>query len=74
MRKRTILINAAALAFSLSLVAAHAATSTRHSAISIQCSKEADAKGLHGKARKTFRSQCKRADNPSSGTTGQSAR
>jgi hypothetical protein len=30
-----------------------------HSAASIECSKEADAKGLHGKARKKFRSECK---------------
>ena len=28
------------------------------SAESIECSKQADAKGLHGKARKTFRSKC----------------
>jgi hypothetical protein len=27
-------------------------------AISIECSKQADAKGLHGKERKTFRSAC----------------
>ena len=27
---------------------------------SLQCSKEADAKGLHGKERKAFRSKCKR--------------
>jgi hypothetical protein len=27
---------------------------------SIECSKQADAKGLHGKARKTFRSTCKK--------------
>lgn len=26
---------------------------------SIECSKQADAKGLHGKARETFRSTCK---------------
>ena len=32
-----------------------------HSALSIDCSKQADAKGLHGKARKSFRSQCKQA-------------
>jgi len=32
-----------------------------HSAASIACSKQADAKGLHGKARKKFRSQCKHA-------------
>jgi hypothetical protein len=31
-----------------------------HSAKSIECSKEADAKGLHGKARKKFRSECKK--------------
>jgi DMSO/TMAO reductase YedYZ molybdopterin-dependent catalytic subunit len=28
-------------------------------AASIECSKEADAKGLHGKERKKFRSECK---------------
>ena len=31
-----------------------------HSATSIECSKEADAKGLHGKERKKFRAECKR--------------
>jgi psiF repeat len=30
------------------------------SAISKACSQQADAKGLHGKARKKFRSQCKK--------------
>jgi hypothetical protein len=30
-----------------------------HSPDSIQCSKEADAKGLHGKERKKFRAHCK---------------
>ena len=42
--------------------AAPAATSKStkpHSAASIECSKEADAKGLHGKERKKFRSECK---------------
>ena len=29
-----------------------------HSAESVECSKEADAKGLHGKERKKFRSEC----------------
>jgi hypothetical protein len=28
---------------------------------SLECSKQADEKGLHGKARKKFRSQCKKA-------------
>jgi psiF repeat len=32
-----------------------------HSAASVECSKEADAKGLHGKERKKFRSDCKKA-------------
>jgi hypothetical protein len=27
---------------------------------SMECSKEADAKGLHGKERKKFRSECKK--------------
>jgi invasion protein IalB len=31
-----------------------------HSAASLECSKEADAKGLHGKERKKFRSECKK--------------
>jgi CelD/BcsL family acetyltransferase involved in cellulose biosynthesis len=30
------------------------------SAASLECSKEADAKGLHGKERKKFRSECKK--------------
>lgn len=31
-----------------------------HSPESIECSKQADAKGLHGKERKTFRATCKK--------------
>ena len=31
-------------------------------AASLECSKEADAKGLHGKERKKFRSECKAGD------------
>jgi hypothetical protein len=30
-------------------------------AASLECSKEADAKGLHGKERRKFRSECKKA-------------
>jgi hypothetical protein len=37
-----------------------AATPVVHSPESIQCSKDADAKGLHGKERKKFRAQCKK--------------
>ncbi len=36
------------------------ATPVVHSAASIACSKEADAKGLHGKERKKFRAHCKK--------------
>lgn len=36
-------------------------TSKPRTAASIECSKEADAKGLHGKERKKFRSECKKA-------------
>ncbi len=39
--------------------AAKAATAKPHTAASVECSTEADAKGLHGKERKKFRSQCK---------------
>ena len=37
-----------------------------HTAASLECSKEADAKGLHGKELKKFRSECKKtaADKP----------
>ena len=36
------------------------AAPTLRSAGSIECSKRADAKGLHGKPRRSFRAQCKR--------------
>jgi hypothetical protein len=41
---------------------ADAATKARgpHTAASIECSQQADAKGLHGTARRHFRSQCMR--------------
>lgn len=38
-----------------------AATAKPKTPESIECSKEADAKGLHGKARKEFRASCKAA-------------
>lgn len=40
--------------------AAPAADATRQ-AVSKSCSQQADAQGLHGKARKTFREKCKRS-------------
>jgi hypothetical protein len=39
-----------------------------HSPQSIECSKEADAKGLHGKERKKFRAECKKAHTPDAKT------
>ena len=38
-----------------------AKTAKPRTAESLECSKEADAKGLHGKERKKFRSECKKA-------------
>lgn len=35
-------------------------TKKERSAKSLDCSKQADAKGLHGKERKKFRSECKK--------------
>ena len=35
-------------------------TAKPRTAASLECSKEADAKGLHGKERKKFRSECKK--------------
>jgi hypothetical protein len=37
------------------------ATSPGKRASSLSCSQQADARGLHGKARKAFRSQCRRS-------------
>lgn len=40
--------------------AKNTATQVARSPESIQCSKDADAKGLHGKERKKFRAECKK--------------
>lgn len=57
----------AALAFAASFAtgvnaaeAAKSATAKIHTPESIECTKEADTKGLHGKERKAFRSECKK--------------
>ena len=42
--------------------AAPAATKKERSAKSLECSKQADAKGLHGKERQKFRSKCERGE------------
>ncbi len=36
------------------------AAKPERTAVSLECSKQADAKGLHGKKRKKFRSECKK--------------
>ena len=66
--KLTALVSAAALALAFTAGGAFAQTAApapaapaMHSDKSIECSKEADAKGLHGKERKKFRAECKRA-------------
>ena len=64
MSRLLLLAGAAALAFSMNSVLAQDAGKTKpdqaaHGS-SIECSKQADAKGLHGKQRRVFRSQCKR--------------
>jgi invasion protein IalB len=43
-------------------------TQKPHSAASLECSKQADAKGLHGKERKKFRSDCKKEAAGKAGT------
>jgi len=56
---RWVVVPAAGLA--LFAGTSYAAPAKPQSAISQQCSQQANAKGLHGKARKAFREKCKRA-------------
>ena len=60
MSKVILLAGATALAFSTTAVFAQDTKVKPRTAVSIECSKQADAKGLHGKARHSFRSKCKR--------------
>ena len=48
-------------AFALDAAAPASTDAAAKAAKSADCSKQADAKGLHGKARKTFREKCKNA-------------
>jgi hypothetical protein len=60
--KRIILL-AGAVALAVSFTAAFAQDGGKakpRTAASLECSKQADAKGLHGKARQKFRNKCKR--------------
>jgi len=62
-----LLCSAIGVGTALAQTTAPAATGASHmsqeqkSAISKSCSDQANAKGLHGKARRKFRSECKRA-------------
>jgi hypothetical protein len=60
MKNAILLAGAAALALSATAVFAQDAKVKPRTALSIECSKQADAKGLHGKARHSFRNKCKR--------------
>ena len=52
---------AASLLGLVTVMAVASAQPTQRTAASIECSRQADAKGLHGKPRKKFRSSCLRA-------------
>lgn len=61
------LIHALCVGLALSLTAGANAETTKktpapRSAKSIECSKLADAKGLHGKERRVFRAKCKKGE------------
>jgi hypothetical protein len=56
MQKWSLLVAMAAVTLTTGSAVAQ---STQRSPASLECSKEADAKGLHGKQRKEFRSKCK---------------
>jgi hypothetical protein len=63
MRTTTLLASAIALAFTFGVAVAQTtpkAPAKPRTADSIECSKQADAKNLHGKERKVFRSKCKK--------------
>ncbi|HLJ70267.1 MAG TPA: PsiF family protein [Roseiarcus sp.] len=70
MKLSAIVSAGVAVMFSASLAFAQASTpapaapanAAAKAARSKECSKEADAKGLHGKARKEFRAKCKRGE------------
>ena len=70
MRTTTFLASTIALAFTFGVAMAQTtpkAPAKPRSADSIECSKQADAKGLKGKERKKFRRDCKKEAKP--GTT-----
>ena len=65
MKRVMLLAGAVALAVSFTAAMAQDAGKAKgknepRTAVSIECSKQADAKGLHGKERRKFRARCKR--------------
>ncbi len=56
-----VLLSSAAYALDAAAPAATSADAAARAAKSAECSKQADAKGLHGKERKKFREECKKA-------------
>ena len=59
--KAMLVASAAVLALSVTAALAQDKSKMKpRTAASIECSKQADAKGLHGKARHSFRAKCKR--------------
>jgi ribosomal protein L12E/L44/L45/RPP1/RPP2 len=56
-----VLVSGAAYALDAAAPAAPSADAAAKAAKSAECSKQADAKGLHGKERKKFREECKNA-------------
>jgi hypothetical protein len=72
MKMTTLLVGALALAFTCgTAIAADKKPTKVRSTQSIECSKQADVKGLHGKERKAFRAKCKKdmASKPSKSKT-----
>jgi hypothetical protein len=55
-----VLSLAVALSIGQPVLAQTKAPAASRSAASLECSRQADEKGLHGKARKHFRSKCKK--------------
>jgi psiF repeat len=63
MKTTTLLVSAVALAFTFGVAMAKTdkkVPAKPRTAQSIECSKQADAKALHGKERKAFRAKCKK--------------
>jgi hypothetical protein len=56
----TVLAGAVALTLTTGMALAQKAPPKPRTAASLECSKQADAKGLKGKERRKFRAKCKR--------------